>query len=222
MTVKASGRSALMLTAGLLVCFVGPSLAAGADDATPTWKSDTAGTSVEVSAKEVSAKHASQHAHRKSSNVAAKSSDKKAATTDDAASHDGGSISPAIPPSVANARAQLTSADTPISQARAMSARASDILQASPGKPADAQPAADTQVVSADQINDVDRALHESPPPLPTLAMVTAEAPATPAAPVLAKSGESSTWEHTSLIGRIFIGFGTLLTMASAARMFMA
>jgi hypothetical protein len=227
MTVKASGRSALMLTAGLLVCFAGPSLAAGADDTTPTWKSNTAGPPVEVSAKEVSAKegsakHASHHAHRKSSNVAAKSSDKKAATTDDAASHEGGGISPPISPSVANANAQLTSADTPISQARAMSARASDILQASPGKPADAQPAADTQVVSADQINDVDRALHESPPPLPTLAMVTAEAPATPAAPVLAKSGESSTWEHTSLIGKIFIGFGTLLTMASAARMFIA
>ena len=33
---------------------------------------------------------------------------------------------------------------------------------------------------------------------------------------------ENSTWDQTSLIGKIFIGFGALLTMASAARMFMA
>jgi hypothetical protein len=217
MTVKASGRSALMLTAGLLVCFAGPSLAAGADNAATSSKSETAGTSVEVNAK-----HASHHAHRKSSNAALKSSDKKAATTDDAASHDGGGSSPAIPPSVANANAQLTSADTPTGHARAMSARANDILQAAPDKPADAQPAADTLVVSADQLNDVDRALHESPPPAAALAMAMAEAPAAPAPPVVAKSGESSTWDQTSLIGKIFIGFGTLLTMASAARMFMA
>jgi hypothetical protein len=45
---------------------------------------------------------------------------------------------------------------------------------------------------------------------------------AAPAAPALASSGESSTWDQTSLIGKIFIGFGALLTMASAARMFMA
>jgi hypothetical protein len=33
---------------------------------------------------------------------------------------------------------------------------------------------------------------------------------------------EGSTWDQASLIGKIFIGFGALLTMASAARMFMA
>jgi hypothetical protein len=34
-----------------------------------------------------------------------------------------------------------------------------------------------------------------------------------------ASSNENSAWEQTSLIGKIFIGFGALLTMASAARM---
>jgi hypothetical protein len=217
MTVKASGRSALILATGLFVCFAGPSQAAGADNAAASPKSETAGTSVEVNAK-----HVSHHAHRKSSSAAPKSSDKKVATTDDAASRDRGDNSPAIPPLVANAHAQLTSADSPTGHARAMSARANDILQAAPDKPADAPPAADTQVVSADQLNDVDRALHESPPPAPALAMTTAEAPAAPAPPVAANSGESSTWDQTSLIGKIFIGFGALLTMASAARMFMA
>ena len=40
-------------------------------------------------------------------------------------------------------------------------------------------------------------------------------------APAQAASNEA-TWDQTSLIGKIFIAFGALLTMASAARMFMA
>ena len=35
-------------------------------------------------------------------------------------------------------------------------------------------------------------------------------------------SSNDSAWDQTSLIGKIFIAFGALLTMASAARMFMA
>jgi hypothetical protein len=46
------------------------------------------------------------------------------------------------------------------------------------------------------------------------------EAPAR-ASPVVAGSRNAS-WDETSLIGKIFIGFGALLTVASAARMFMA
>ena len=122
---------------------------------------------------------------------------------------------------MANANAQLASADSPIAAARAMSARAQAILQAAPGNPADAPAATDTQVVAADQLNDVDRALRESPPPAPPLAMASADRRRR------AGDGEPqrrrhSTWDQTSLIGKIFIGFGALLTMASAARMFMA
>jgi hypothetical protein len=94
-------------------------------------------------------------------------------------------------------------------------------------KSADAQPAASTDVVASDQLNDVDRALQQSsqtaeatPPAAPAVAVAPVKA--APAAPALASSGESSTWDQTSLIGKIFIGFGALLTMASAARMFMA
>ena len=48
-------------------------------------------------------------------------------------------------------------------------------------------------------------------------------APAKPAPPPCKPSGnDNSTWDQTSLIGKIFIAFGALLTMASAARMFMA
>jgi len=104
-------------------------------------------------------------------------------------------------------------------KAQAMSARANDLLQNAQDSAADAQPAALTQVVSADQLNDVDRAL-QSASAAPAQTTASAEPPA---APVVANSsGESSTWDQTSLIGKIFIGFGALLTMASAARMFMA
>ena len=40
--------------------------------------------------------------------------------------------------------------------------------------------------------------------------------------PRQAANNDSSTLDKTSLIGKIFIAFGALLTMASAARMFMA
>jgi len=197
-------------------------------------------------------KHTSQHryAHRSSSKLALKSSTarkttttrtavtnaataKTAATDGVADSGDNSSALPApswIPPSVANANAQVASADTPAGNASAMSARANNILQTAPDNPANSQPAADAPVVSADQLNDVDRSLRENTPPAAAPAMAPADtpAPAPPAAaaarpaPVTAGRGESATWDQTSLIGKIFIGFGALLTMASAARMFMA
>ena len=51
--------------------------------------------------------------------------------------------------------------------------------------------------------------------------MASAEAPGT-AAPPAAASSDSSNSDQTALIGKIFIGFGAVLTLASAARMFMA
>jgi hypothetical protein len=97
-----------------------------------------------------------------------------------------------------------------------MSARASEIVQAAP---VNAQ-TADAQVVAADQLNDVDRALHEGNPP--ALVLASADTPATAPAMASSSGNDGSTWDQTSLIGKIFIGFGALLTMASAARMFMA
>jgi hypothetical protein len=210
MTIKASGRSALILAAaGIWVCYAGPSQAAADTD-------DTAAT----------AKHATHHwkkyAHHKSSGVARHSATGSKAA--DAAADDSDTPPPipsaTIPPSVANANAQLASPDTPAGSAQAMSARANDILAAVPTTPVDAQPATDTPVVAADQLNDVDRTLHAGTPPATTVVMASADTSATPA--MAAAGNENSTWDQTSLIGKIFIGFGALLTMASAARMFMA
>ncbi len=225
MTIKASGRSALILAAGLWISsgigFVRPSLAATGDTG-----ANAAATS-DNTAKRGS--HHKKEAHRKSDKAADKSApDTKAAGTA-ASDGDGDDHAPAVPsaqmpPTVANANAQLTPTDSPADSARAMSERVTNILQGIPDDTADAAPAAGTPVVAADQLNDVDRALHETTPPATPVALASADAPVTasPPAAVAANTSDNSTWDETSLIGKIFIGFGALLTMASAARMFMA
>jgi hypothetical protein len=228
MTIKASGRSALIIAAGIWACFAGPLQAAAqdADDAAASVsKQASEPTGAPIELKKYTKPRHSKSAQRKSSKVALKSSTDKKPTEADAADNSGAN-STAIPPAIANANAQLASADTPIGSARAMSARANNILLTAAESPADPQSAADAQVVAADQLNDLDRALQEnnpaqqeSKPPAATLAMVSAPARA---APVMARGDDSSTWDQTSLIGKIFIAFGALLTMASAARMFMA
>lgn len=198
MKIKASGRSALILATGLLACLGAPSLLAAGSDASK------------------SVKHYRHYAYHRFSKAVAKSADSKQEAATDTAAKD--EVSPAtLPSSVANANAELASADSPADSARAMTTRANDIVQAT----ADGQPPAANEVVAPDQLNDADRALREQPPRQTMLAMASAEAPVAPAARVTADS-DNSTWDRTSLIGKIFIGFGALLTIASAARMFMA
>jgi len=212
MISKAGGRAALILTTGIWMCLGAASQAATAPD---------------NSAAPAAAKHhhLKKYAHHKPGKVADKSAANKKAA--DAAADDSDNA-PAIPSSqmpasVANANAQLVSSDTPAGNAQAMTDRANSIVQAAPGNPADAQATA-APVVASDQLNDVDRALQQAPAAAP-VALASNETPAAPASPpavAASASNESSTWDQTSLIGKIFIGFGALLTMASAARMFMA
>jgi hypothetical protein len=227
MQIKGNRRVALILAAGLWVCFAGPSQAAAGTDAAAAG----APMALDKYTKQ-SSHHWRKYAHHKSSKVALKSTDDKKADTADVAADNGdkSSMPPSsseIPPSVANANAQLATSDAPTGEAaQARSVQAGNILQNAQDNPVDAKPVAETQVVAADQLNDVDRALHETNPPAVPLAVASAEPPAVSATtPVMAGSAASSsdsTWDRTSLIGKIFIGFGALLTMASAARMFMA
>jgi hypothetical protein len=208
-----SGRSALILATGLFVCFAGPSpvTAASTDRATATSKSDNATSGKYV---RQGVRHWKHYARRSGKAASKPVETKKAAEKDIADASADSTLK--IPASVANANAQLASAEAPAGSAQAMTAKA-NILLASADKPAEA-PTTDA-VVSSDQLNDLDRALQQNPA-TQTVAMASAK-PAQ-AAPVLASSNESSTWDQTSLIGKIFIAFGALLTMASAARMFMA
>jgi len=198
MKINASGRAALILATGLFAYFAAPSLApAGTDDSK-------------------SVRHHRHYVHHRSGKVAVKSSDSKKETATDTAENAG--VNPAtLPATVANAYAQLAAADTLADSARAMTARANDIMQA-----AASRPAAESQMVAPDQLNDVDRALREDSPPQQTmLAMSSADAAAA-SAPQGMASSESSSWDQRSLIGEICIASGALLTLASAARMFMA
>jgi hypothetical protein len=164
-----------------------------------------------------SARHWKRTAHRKYSRTAAKSTESDKAPEKVA---DPGDSSPAtIPASVANANAQMTATSALADSASAMTAKANTVLLASADKPADPQAPANAAVVASDQLNDVDRALQETPTKQQTVAMASA---AKPAAAALTTANDSNTWDQTSLIGKIFIAFGALLTMASAARMFMA
>lgn len=92
------------------------------------------------------------------------------------------------------------------------------------------------QIAVSDQLNDVDRALTEES----TSALVTTATAAAPVAaepipankiiravpsgenPVVKKAADSDPWSKSSLLGKLFIAFGGLLTLASAARIFIA
>src|ERR1700753_667380 len=176
MKIKGNGRSALILAAGLWICFAGPSPTVAAPNTAAA--SPTAAAPIALNKyTRHSSRHWRKYAHHKSSKVAAKSTDdkdkedKKTDVTEAAADSAGKSSTPSpsseIPPSVANANAQLAAADSPNGDAaQAMSARASHIVQAAANSPADSAPGVEGQVVAPDQLNDVDRALQDGKPPV--------------------------------------------------------
>jgi hypothetical protein len=236
MNIKASGRSALIIAATFCVCVSAPLQAAeDADGGGAVYEAATAAEPPmalnRFTKKSRPRKHASSQ--RKSVKVASAENTKpsrikKSMEADAAMKDDTQSV---ISPSVANANAQLAAADLPADM-NSVSSKASNLLRSMAGKQDDAAepetpaPAANMELVAADELNDVDRALSEvrseekpalapeKPALAPTLALAMAQAPA-------AGAGSDSPWDQTSLIGKIFIAFGGLLTLASAARMFM-
>ena len=215
MMIKATRRSALLIAAGIVVFFVGAApagAAAGAGAAASKPETATSAKSIRHGAR-----HWKRYAHRKYSRAAKSNESRKAPEKDVAEAGDG---SPArIPASVANANARMTATDALADSAEAMTAKANTVLLAAADKPADSQAPADATVVASDQLNDVDRTLQETPA-RQTVAMASTEAALAPS--VQASVDDSGSWDQASLIGKIFIAFGALLTMASAARMFMA
>jgi len=226
MTVKASAAGALMLAAGLFVSIAGPSpaTAAGSESAAASKsESATSGKSAKSSSRYLKKK---RYAYRKFTRTASKSAETGKAAEKDVADASAG-VRPAMTESIANANAQMNSADAAQdstgdnakAMSQAMSANANTILLAAADNQADGQaPAEGAAVTAPDQLNDLDRALQENPS-TQTVAMAQAK-PAQQENPDQASSNDSL--DKTSLIGKIFIAFGTLLTMASAARMFMA
>ena len=112
-----------------------------------------------------------------------------------------------MPAGVANARAQVT---TDGAKAKTISDTPT------PGAGETATPESAVQVVSADELNDLDKAASDATEPLPKLPASIANSRAE------MRVESSSSWAQTSTIGKAFIAFGVMLTLASAARMFMA
>jgi hypothetical protein len=90
--------------------------------------------------------------------------------------------------------------------------------------PADPQQAAPAdQAAPSDQLSASDRAAQPDDVRTPVVVTQSQQPDTSSVRPSPAVAGsQSASWDETSLIGKIFIGFGTLLTVASAARMFMA
>lgn len=218
--MKASGRAALIVLTGLLLLF-GASVQAAPSSAST--KPDGASQQAEAVKPGKQRRHSSRH--HTDSKTAQKSDDKTDKTdatpqADEAKANTGVPASRQMPPEVANANAQLAAADTPpAAAASAMTGRANDNVQAAADN--NAPPGAENQVVPPDQLNDLDRALQQDNPPAQKAVVAATDAQPRPA-PMMASSQPSSAWDQSSLIGKIFIGVGTLLTLASAARMFMA
>lgn len=104
---------------------------------------------------------------------------------------------PALSEVVANAHAQMA-------EPRSPEANAAPAAQSEPAF-------AEAEVVASDQLNELDRQASAQPPPQHGAAAVAQRA-----------AGTGTLWDKTSLIGKIFIAFGALLTAASAARLAIA
>ena len=222
MISTASGRSAFVAAAGLLVLLANPVTAAtDADDSAPGSKPAV----VTHRTFRHALHHRRHYVHRRSHAIATKADDNEAdrKAPDAAPAPADNKVSSSMPPSIANANAQLLLAGVQLSSAAAIPPGTG--IPATPSdNPANATADSRTLMAAADQLNDVDKTLQEGGPSTAGTADAspsTAPISAPPATAAVTMTGESSTWDQTSLIGKIFIGFGALLTMASAARMFL-
>lgn len=241
MSMGASGRSALIVAAGLLLGFAGPMHAtdcAAEPAGVAAAHTGEAGTPIKLGKFSKHRSHKRQATRTRKSAKSASKTDKKAEETTASATQDSNKHIP-LPPTVANANANvemppgtedLSKEESPKTQASALANSAGELLATNQGDatpPADNTPslAAAVDIVPSDELNEIDRALTDDKAAAPHLALASIDiAPsasnADTADQTMASGG--SAWNHTSLIGKIFIAFGGLLTLGSAARMFMA
>ncbi|MBR1222668.1 hypothetical protein JQ557_32035 [Bradyrhizobium sp. U87765 SZCCT0131] len=124
-------------------------------------------------------------------------------------------------PSVADANAQMIGAPTtealPAADKSAQPLSSGDTLSTSDQSAKAATNSGGetgSQVVASDELNDLDRAASNKP--------ASSVLRPTSSNNQLASASSNDTWNQASMIGKIFIAVGGLLTLASAARMFIA
>jgi hypothetical protein len=203
MTYWAIGRLAVIALTGTFVFAAVPAFAACSGD-------KCADSSSVASTKHSRKIHVAHRRHRDDDDEVA-SNDRRSSDRDAAKDQAKVEAKPnTLPADVADARAQMMSDDA---KAKAVN---DTPTQAAGEAAAPATPDSAVQVVNADELNDLDKAASEVTEPLPKLPASIANSRAE-----MRFDGPSS-WAQTSTIGKAFIAFGVMLTLASAARMFMA
>ncbi|MDB5619161.1 hypothetical protein [Tardiphaga sp.] len=226
MNITFTGRTALILATGLWIGVAGHVTQASAQNAEPaaTTEASEAPAGKPIALKKYTRHHSSRKKDASSSHADKVKSARTKASEAVPSDTPTETASPAmLPASIANANAQLFPDSTldPFTQAVPVPPgplQADALLKSVGAEPRQdvigpTDPAA--KLVAADELNEIDRNADSDRPAL-TLASATIDPP------VAATSADNSTWDKTSLIGKVFIAFGGLLTMASAARMFMA
>src|SRR5579862_7412187 len=159
MISTASGRSAFIVAAGLLVLLANPVTAATDAD-------DSASDSKSTAATHRTFRHAWHHrrhyVHRRSHAIATKADDKEAdkKAADVAPAPVDSKVSSNIPPSIANANAQMLLAGVQLSAAAAIPS-GTRIPATASANSANAIANSGTLMAAADQLNDVDKTLQE-------------------------------------------------------------
>lgn len=231
MPMKDVRLAAVVAAVAILACFVGPGAAVTASaNSSAKSSAGTADKPIVLSKYSKRRAHAAKKSRtakisrtrKSSSKVAEKKSDKPDVSSDAANPSKSG-----LPSAVANARAE-----EPVSEK----------LKADEAKNIAALDSTDipkldnnVQVAASDQLNDVDRSLTEEAAVAPVAPMAAPAATTPPIQnvkvvkavpsgeqPQVAKAPDSDPWSKSSLIGKIFVAFGGLLTLASAARMIIA
>ncbi len=251
MQIKANGRAAFIIAAGLLTLYTAPALACDttncgrivlAQNADPQTEAAAAPEPAATSDKpsRTRSHHAkkSPRSQKATEKSAAKSSEKNSPdkvsgadkSADQANRSDSGTS--AVAPSVANANAQMAGPATTADEFAKSPSEKTGSTTATPSMtPANTQAAVttestatdqaqpiddDSQVIASDQLNELDRAAATDQKPASKILRPVSQTTR------VASTGSEDAWSQTSLIGKIFIGFGGLLTLASAARMFIA
>lgn len=221
MQIRKAGWAALFAAAGVWLCLSAPAQAAAArakpgvanaDKPIVLSKFSKRKSHAAKKARAAQARHAKKSSVRRSSRKTSKPSDDAQAATKPAAT---------LPPAVADAHAEAPAPSTfAEDEARNIAALdETDVVSNADG----------VQIAAAGQLNEMDRAAEIAPPPPQPAPAVEppVSAPkmftAIPAAEKqAARPDESDPWSKTSLIGKIFIALGSLLTLASAARLLIA
>ncbi|MCB1391859.1 MAG: hypothetical protein K5821_01160 [Nitrobacter sp.] len=238
MSTGTSGRSALIIAAGLLLGFAGPMRPTGsaAEPAAVAAHTGKAGAPIKLNRSPKHRSHKRQATRTQKSARPESRTDAKAEETMASAIQDSNKHIP-LPPTITNANASVqmppgaedwSKEESSKTEAGALANSASEMLATNQGDTASsdntpATPAAAVAIVSPDELNEIDRALaHQQDAPSLALASIDLAPPSDSAETGQPMASGGSAWNQTSLIGKIFIAFGGLLTIGSAARMFMA